>query len=48
MTTETLVLRSALVKYAVVSAINLAILLVGIAIGVLLAPHFEKTVSAHP
>jgi hypothetical protein len=35
------------VRYAVVSAINLAILLVGIALGVMLAPHIEKTASAH-
>lgn len=33
-------------KYAVVSAINLAILLVGLALGLLLAPHLEKAVHA--
>lgn len=37
---------SILVKYAAVSAINLAILLVGVAIGVLLIPHIEQTASA--
>ena len=37
---------SVLVKYAIVSAINLAILLVGIAIGVMLAPRIEKKASA--
>jgi len=36
------------VRYAVVSAINLAILLTGIAIGVILAPHIVRPVSAHP
>ena len=35
-------------KYAIVSAINLAILLVGIAIGVLLTPHIEKRANAAP
>ncbi len=40
---------SAIVRYAVISAINLAILLVGMALGVMLAPHIEKTASAaHP
>jgi len=39
---------SAIVRYAVISAINLAILVVGMALGVLLAPHIEKSVSAHP
>jgi len=39
---------SAIVRYAVISAVNLAILLVGIAIGVMVAPHIEKTVSASP
>ena len=34
-------------KYAIISAINLAILLVGIAIGVMLAPHIEKSASAY-
>lgn len=33
-------------KYALVSAINLAILLVGIAIGIVLSPHLEKPVAA--
>lgn len=47
MTIETLILRSTLVRYALISAINLVILLVGIAMGVLLAPHVE-TASAHP
>jgi|ERR1035441_1592861 hypothetical protein len=41
-----LVSWSAIVRYAVISAINLAILLVGIAIGVMMAPHIEKTASA--
>jgi hypothetical protein len=36
------------VKYAIVSAINLAILMVGIAIGITLAPHIEKVASAAP
>ena len=35
-------------RYAVISAINLAILLVGIALGVMLAPHIEKTVTLVP
>ncbi len=43
-----LVSWSAIVRYAVISAINLAILLVGIAIGVMLAPHIERTVNANP
>jgi hypothetical protein len=38
---------SALMKYATVSAINLAILLVGIAIGVMIAPRIDKTVNAY-
>jgi hypothetical protein len=37
---------SAIVRYAVVSAINLAILLVGITLGVMLAPHIEKSADA--
>jgi hypothetical protein len=37
---------SAIVRYAVISAINLALLLVGIAVGVMLAPHIEKPASA--
>jgi hypothetical protein len=48
MTNETSFWRSTIVKYAIVSAINLAILLVGIAIGVLLAPHIEKRANAAP
>jgi hypothetical protein len=39
---------SVIVRYAIISAINLAILLVGIAIGVMVAPHIEKTVNASP
>jgi hypothetical protein len=39
--------RSAIVKYAIVSLINLAILLAGIAIGVTLAPHIEQSASAN-
>ena len=37
---------SAIVRYAIISAINLAILLAGITLGVMLAPHIEKTASA--
>jgi hypothetical protein len=37
---------STIVKYALISAVNLAILLVGIALGVMLAPHMEKKASA--
>jgi hypothetical protein len=37
---------SAIVRYAVISAINLAIVLLGIALGVILAPHIEKPVGA--
>jgi hypothetical protein len=43
-----LVSWSAVVRYAIISAINLAILLVGMALGVMLAPHIERSVSAHP
>jgi hypothetical protein len=37
---------SVLMKYAVISCINLAILLVGIAIGVMLSPRIERAASA--
>ena len=37
---------SPLVKYTIASAINLAILTIGIAIGVFISPHFTKTASA--
>jgi hypothetical protein len=41
------ILWSTLMKYAVISAINLSILLIGMALGVMLAPHLEKTASAN-
>jgi len=44
--TQNLFSRSAIVRYAVISAINLAILLVGIAIGVTMAPRIEPSASA--
>jgi len=37
---------SAIVRYAVISAINLAILITGIMLGIMLAPHLEKSASA--
>jgi hypothetical protein len=45
---QTLFFWSDIVRYVATSAINLVILLVGIAIGVALAPRIEKPVSAHP
>jgi hypothetical protein len=38
--------RSAIMRYAVISAINLVILLVGVVLGVILAPHIEGSASA--
>jgi hypothetical protein len=43
---QNLISWSDIVRYALISAINLAILIVGIAIGVVLSPHIEKTASA--
>src|SRR5437879_12131502 len=37
---------SAIVRYAVISAINLAILITGIMLGIMMAPHLEKSASA--
>jgi len=39
---------SPIVKYTVASAINLAILIVGVVIGVMLAPRFTGTTNAQP
>jgi hypothetical protein len=37
---------SAIVRYAVISAINLAILITGIVLGIMMAPHLETSASA--
>jgi hypothetical protein len=41
-------IRSLIVKYVAISTVNLAILLSGIAIGVFVAPHLERTARANP
>jgi hypothetical protein len=43
---QTLLSWSLIVRYAAISAINLAILLVGIVLGIILAPHIEQTAIA--
>src|SRR4051794_30400232 len=39
---------SPIVRYTIASAINLAILTLGVVVGVFIAPHFTKTASANP
>jgi hypothetical protein len=39
--------REAIVRYTAISAINLAILLAGIILGIMIAPRLEKSASAH-